>query len=84
AAFASTLKDPTLGYVSRYALGRDYHKLLRSRLKKLGEQIQQYYVDVRLDEHEHSTNHPDATLTQKGFTRLSNATDSDDETKAAT
>ncbi|EBA3389897.1 phage tail protein [Salmonella enterica] len=42
------------------------------------------YVDVRLDEHEHSTNHPDATFTQKGFTRLSNATDSDDETKAAT
>ncbi|ELL8626477.1 tail fiber protein [Salmonella enterica] len=42
------------------------------------------YVDARLDEHEHSTNHPDATLTQKGFTRLSNATDSDDETKAAT
>ncbi|EDP8925747.1 phage tail protein [Salmonella enterica subsp. enterica serovar Hadar] len=42
------------------------------------------YVDVRLDEHEHSTNHPDATLTQKGFTQLSNATNSDDETKAAT
>ncbi|EBR8741028.1 TPA: phage tail protein [Salmonella enterica subsp. enterica serovar Godesberg] len=42
------------------------------------------YLDVRLDEHEHSTNHPDATLTQKGFTQLSNATDSDDETKAAT
>ncbi|EEM8340383.1 phage tail protein [Salmonella enterica subsp. enterica serovar Amager] len=42
------------------------------------------YVDIRLDEHEHSTNHPDATLTQKGFTQLSNATDSDDETKAAT
>ncbi len=42
------------------------------------------YVDVRLDEHEHSTNHPDATLTQKGFTQLSNATDSDDDTKAAT
>ncbi|WP_241166532.1 tail fiber protein [Escherichia coli] len=42
------------------------------------------YVDSQLDEHEHSTNHPDATLTQKGFTQLSNATDSDDETKAAT
>ncbi len=42
------------------------------------------YVDSLLDEHEHSTNHPDATLTQKGFTQLSNATDSDDETKAAT
>ncbi|WP_418162682.1 tRNA epoxyqueuosine(34) reductase QueG [Pantoea vagans] len=42
AAFASTLKNPRLGYVSRYALGRDYHKVLRNRLKKLGEMIQQY------------------------------------------
>ncbi|MFC0227594.1 tRNA epoxyqueuosine(34) reductase QueG [Serratia aquatilis] len=42
AAFASTLKNPELGYVSRYALGRDYHKLLRQRLKKLGDQIQAY------------------------------------------
>ncbi|WP_342606263.1 tRNA epoxyqueuosine(34) reductase QueG [Pantoea agglomerans] len=42
AAFASTLKNPQLGYVSRYALGRDYHKVLRNRLKKLGEMIQQY------------------------------------------
>lgn len=33
AAFARTLKDPAVGYVSRYALGRDYHKLLRHRLK---------------------------------------------------
>ncbi|PHP93441.1 tRNA epoxyqueuosine(34) reductase QueG [Pantoea agglomerans] len=41
AAFASTLKNPQLGYVSRYALGRDYHKVLRNRLKKLGEMIQQ-------------------------------------------
>ncbi|MEI7368520.1 tRNA epoxyqueuosine(34) reductase QueG [Pectobacterium sp. 1950-15] len=42
AAFASTLKNPELGYVSRYALGRDYHKLLRQRLKKLGDRIQEY------------------------------------------
>ncbi|HDI4412916.1 TPA: phage tail protein [Salmonella enterica] len=42
------------------------------------------YVDTRLDEHEHSTNHPDATLTQKGFTQLSNATDSTSTTEAAT
>ena len=42
AAFASTLKNPQLGYVSRYALGRDYHKVLRNRLKKLGEMIQAY------------------------------------------
>lgn len=41
AAFAKTLNNPTLGYVSRYALGRDYHKLLRQRLKKLGDRIQE-------------------------------------------
>ncbi|EPF6160276.1 tRNA epoxyqueuosine(34) reductase QueG [Citrobacter sedlakii] len=46
AAFASTLKNPDLGYVSRYALGRDYHKLLRNRLKKLGERIQQHSVSL--------------------------------------
>lgn len=39
AAFATNLADPNLAYISRYALGRDYHKLLRSRLKKLGQKI---------------------------------------------
>jgi epoxyqueuosine reductase len=33
------LADPTLGYVSRYALGRDYHKVLRRRLAHLAEKI---------------------------------------------
>ncbi len=33
------LDDATLGYVSRYALGRDYHKLLRARLQKLADRI---------------------------------------------
>ena len=33
------LNDANLGYVSRYALGRDYHKLLRSRLQKLADRI---------------------------------------------
>ncbi len=41
AAFASTLKNARLGYVSRYALGRDYHKVMRNRLKKLGEMIRE-------------------------------------------
>jgi epoxyqueuosine reductase len=33
------LATPELGYVSRYALGRDYHKTLRHRLQKLAERI---------------------------------------------
>jgi epoxyqueuosine reductase len=33
------LGDPDLAYVSRYALARDYHKLMRSRLKQLGRKI---------------------------------------------
>jgi epoxyqueuosine reductase len=36
----ATLADPSLGYVSRYALGRDYHKLMRARLQKLCDRIQ--------------------------------------------
>ncbi len=35
----TVLADPQLGYVSRYALGRDYHKLMRQRLQKLADQI---------------------------------------------
>jgi epoxyqueuosine reductase len=31
----NVLADPRRAYVSRYALGRDYHKMLRKRLKKL-------------------------------------------------
>jgi epoxyqueuosine reductase len=33
------LEDPDAGYVARYALGRDYHKLMRNRLQKLAERI---------------------------------------------
>src|ERR1035438_5180260 len=35
----ATLADSSLGYVSRYALGRDYHKLMRARLQKLCDRI---------------------------------------------
>ena len=44
----------------------------------------QDYVDDRLAEHEQSRRHPDATLTAKGFTQLSSATDSTSESVAAT
>jgi epoxyqueuosine reductase len=33
------LADPELAYVSRYALGRDYHKVLRARLARLADRI---------------------------------------------
>ncbi|EGA71032.1 iron-sulfur cluster-binding protein [Vibrio sinaloensis DSM 21326] len=41
AQFASNLSDTTQAYISRYALGRDYHKLVRNQLKKLGQKIEQ-------------------------------------------
>ena len=31
------LGDPSLAYVSRYALGRDYHKVMRARLQRLAD-----------------------------------------------
>ncbi len=34
------LDQPEIGYVSRYALGRDYHKVLRNRLKHLAKRIE--------------------------------------------
>jgi len=33
------LESPTQAFVSRYALGRDYHKLMRNRLQKLADKI---------------------------------------------
>jgi len=35
----SVLADATLGYVSRYALGRDYHRILRPRLARLAGRL---------------------------------------------
>ncbi|EFU2661101.1 phage tail protein [Escherichia coli] len=44
----------------------------------------QDYVDDKIAEHEQSRRHPDASLTAKGFTQLSNAINSTSETLAAT
>jgi len=35
------LKDGERAYISRYALGRDYHRLMRARLLKLGKKIEE-------------------------------------------
>lgn len=46
-------RDPTtlldhsnLAYVSRYALGRDYHKLMRKRLKRFADKIIEHFGDM--------------------------------------
>lgn len=49
ASFATNLTDPNLGYISRYAGGRDYHKLIRARLKKLGDQISAELINLGFD-----------------------------------
>ena len=36
---AEALADRTAGYVARYALGRDYHRLMRRRLQRLADRI---------------------------------------------
>jgi len=38
---AEQLASPEKAYVSRYALGRDYHKLIRKRLQQLAERVQE-------------------------------------------
>ncbi|BBO99908.1 epoxyqueuosine reductase [Sulfuriferula nivalis] len=34
------MNDPQAAFISRYALGRDYHKVMRTHLQKLAERIQ--------------------------------------------
>ena len=38
---SDVLDDSTLAFISRYATGRDYHKLIRKRLQKLAQRIQE-------------------------------------------
>jgi epoxyqueuosine reductase len=46
-AAEKVLKQPDLAYVARYALGRDYHKLMRKRLKQLAEWLRSKVGDTR-------------------------------------
>jgi epoxyqueuosine reductase len=45
AKFSKILQDKTKAYISRYALGRDYHKLMRKRLQQLGKKITEHCAD---------------------------------------
>jgi len=44
-SYQSVLKQPQKAAISRYALGRDYHKFMRKKLKKLAEMIQAEVAD---------------------------------------
>ncbi len=46
AHFASNLNDMSSAYISRYALGRDYHKLIRKKLSQLGKKIELHFADT--------------------------------------
>lgn len=43
----STLKDSNKAYISRYALGRDYHKLIRKRLQLLAKKVEHDFQQIQ-------------------------------------
>ncbi len=72
--------DPVLGGAD--GISNRAPRQLANRTKWLKKKTEE--VAQSLAEHARSRNHPDATLTEKGFTQLSSATNSNSETLAAT
>jgi epoxyqueuosine reductase len=60
----AVLQDPALGYVSRYALGRDYHKTMRAALARLAEAIA-----ARIAAHDYRVFVDSAPLLEKALAR---------------
>lgn len=44
--FINALKNPYRAYISRYALGRDYHKIIKKNLNKLAIKIKEVATDL--------------------------------------
>ncbi len=44
----TTLNSPDKAYISRYALGRDYHKMMRRKLAKLANRLKEEVADSEL------------------------------------
>ncbi len=49
----TVLQDSAKAFISRYALGRDYHKVMRKKLQKLCEKIQHELVTYQIDSFEY-------------------------------
>ncbi|TQV77089.1 tRNA epoxyqueuosine(34) reductase QueG [Aliikangiella marina] len=46
ASFTKPLKDTSLANISRYALGKDYHKLLRKKLSRLCDALRTHFNQI--------------------------------------
>lgn len=51
AALKNHLTQPEQAYVSSYALGRDYHKVVKQQLNKLATWINQYLSEAKFEHH---------------------------------
>ncbi|MBX2809885.1 MAG: tRNA epoxyqueuosine(34) reductase QueG [Cellvibrionaceae bacterium] len=58
-AQVATLKNADKAYISRYALGRDYHKVVRKRIAQLGKKIEDYCAahEIYAQATEHAQTH---------------------------
>ncbi len=46
----SVLQDQSKAFISRYSLGRDYHKVMRNKLQKLSEKIQEEVTKLNISD----------------------------------